>query len=104
MYNSFDKPLLPWEIIELTQKALKREKDKYTRRSFKGDQLEYFDRRNNAIGDMESGRDYVQSIEDFMKRKAEAIAKIRRKKFKVPDGLTKLSNSESRQNRESIRF
>ena len=53
-----------------------------------GEHLEYHDRSIAAIDDKESARDFLQSIEDFMYRKAHELAAVR-KRLGVPDGLQK---------------
>ena len=58
------------------------------RKSLMGEDLEYLDQSIAAIDDKESARDFLQSIEDFMTRKAHELAAVR-KRLGVPEGLHK---------------
>lgn len=58
------------------------------RKSLMGEDLEYLDQSIAAIDDKESARDFLQSIEDFMSRKANELAAAR-KRLGVPEGLQK---------------
>ncbi len=67
-----------------------------------GEDLEYLDHSNPAIDDKESARDFLQTIEDFMSRKAHELAEVR-KRLGVPEGLqrnhwpkSRLSQAESK--------
>lgn len=72
------------------------------RKSLMGEDLEYLDRSIGAVDDKESARDFLQSIEEFMTRKAHELAAAR-KRLGVPEGLQKnqrakasLSHAESK--------
>ena len=72
------------------------------RKSLLGEDLDYYDESNAAIDDKESARDFLQTIEDFMSRKAHELAAVR-KRLGVPDGLQRnrwpkcsLSRAESK--------
>ena len=67
-----------------------------------GQDLEYLDRSIAGIDDKESARDFLQSIEEFMTRKACELAAAR-KRLGVPEGLQRnqwpkssLSQAESK--------
>lgn len=46
-------------------------KQSLARKSLLGKDLEYGDRSANGVDDLESARDFIQSIEDFVSRKAQ---------------------------------
>lgn len=62
------------------------ERDKLARYSPDGRLLDYLDRSDYGIDHMESARDFLQSIQDFVHRKAHELAKVR-KKMGIHDGL-----------------
>ncbi len=81
---------------------LQQRRNNLARKSLMGEDLEYLDRSIGAIDDKESARDFLQSIEDFMSRKAHELATVR-KRLGVPEGLQKnhwpkssLSKAESK--------
>lgn len=67
---------------------LSSERLKLTRYSSDGRLLDYSDRSDFGIDHMESARDFLQSIEDFVSRKAHEMAAARTK-MGLPDGLDK---------------
>lgn len=67
---------------------LSSERLKLARYSSDGRLLNYSDRRDFAIDHMESARDFLQSIEEFVCRKAHEMSAIRTK-MGLPDGLDK---------------
>lgn len=81
---------------------LQRRRTALARKSLLGENLEYLDRSVAAIDDKESARDFLQTIEDFVSRKAHELAAVR-KRLGVPEGLQKnhwpkssLSQAESK--------
>ena len=56
------------------------------RRSLLGEDLEYHDQSIVAVDDKESARDFLQTIEDFMSRKAHEQAAVR-KRLGAPEGF-----------------
>ena len=81
---------------------LQQRRTNLARKSLMGEDLEYTDRSSAAIDDKESARNFLQSIEDFMSRKAHELAAAR-KRLGVPEGLQKnhwpkssLSQAESK--------
>ena len=81
---------------------LQQRRTKLARKSLLGQDLDYLDRSVAAIDEKESARDFLQTIEDFLFRKAHELAAIR-KRLKVPEGLQKnhwpkssLSQAESK--------
>ncbi len=67
---------------------LSHEREKLVRYSAGGVKLDYNDRSDYGIDHLESARDFMQSIEDFVHRKAHRLADARRK-IGMPDGLNK---------------
>lgn len=84
-WNNEDPSLLPWEIVELCDELLQPEKDKYARTSIEGRQFDYSDRSDAAVDQLESARDFLRSIEEFIHRKAQDLATIR-KNLGLPEG------------------
>jgi len=80
--------LHPWEIIETCTKLLSPERAKLKRHSAGGVELDYNDRSDAGTDHLESARDFMQSIEEFVHRKAHILADARRK-MALPDGLDK---------------
>lgn len=81
---------------------LQRRRTDLARKSLLGENLEYLDRSIAGIDDKESARDFLQTIEDFVSRKAHELAAVR-KRLGVPEGLQKnhwpkssLSQAESK--------
>lgn len=67
---------------------LSSERLKLARYSSDGRLLDYSDRSDFAIDHMESARDFLQSIEEFVSRKAHELGAARTK-MGLPDGLDK---------------
>lgn len=72
-YENDDKGLSRSEIMELCEELLSIERTKLARSDFKGNDLEYMDRSDYGIDQHESARDFLQSIEDFVKVKADRL-------------------------------
>ena len=68
-----------------------------------GEDLEYLDHSNPAIDDKESARDFLQTIEDFMSRKAHELAEVR-KRLGVPEGLQRNHWPKSRLSQAGSKF
>lgn len=67
---------------------LSSERLKLARYSSDGRPLDYSDRSDFGIDHMESARDFLQSIEEFVSRKAHELSAVRTK-MGLPDGLDK---------------
>lgn len=65
------------------------ERAKLARYSPDGRLLDYLDRSDYGIDHMESARDFLQSIQDFVHRKAHELAKVRAK-MRINDGLDQM--------------
>lgn len=75
-------------MIELCAAAVQDLRNSLKRSSLLGKTLDYHDRSDDGIDDKESGRNFLQTIEEFISRKAHESAAIR-KRLGVPEGLNK---------------
>lgn len=73
------------------------------RKSLLGEDLEYLDRSIAAIDDKESARDFLQTIEDFMSRKAHELAAVR-KRLGLPEGIQKTHRARSSLSQAESKF
>ena len=89
-WDNRDRTLLPCEIISTCSDQLQRRRNNLPRKSLLGEDLDYFDTRTAAIDDKESAREFLQTIEDFMSRKAHELAAVR-KRLGMPEGLQRSS-------------
>lgn len=71
-WNNKEKSLLPWEIRAMCKDLLRKERQKLERISAKGELLEFIDESTGAIDQNESARDFLQDIENFIEKKAQA--------------------------------
>ena len=74
--------------MSVCSEQLQPRRTKLARKSLMGEDLEYTDRSTAAIDDKESARDFLQTIEEFMIKKAHELAAAR-KRLGVPEGLQK---------------
>ncbi|KAL9033863.1 MAG: hypothetical protein Q9214_007308 [Letrouitia sp. 1 TL-2023] len=93
-WSNKDRPLLPREIKTLYSQVLSEERAKLLRGSANGDILDYRDT-NCTLDDFDSFNDFLNTIEDFLTRKASALA-IFRKKLGLLEGWSKSEKSNSR--------
>lgn len=89
-----DRSLLPHEIMSTCEELLSKERKKLVRLSSTGVELGYLDRSDAGVDQLESVRDFLQSIEDYVRGKACALAVARERKG-VSSGLSldELTNS-----------
>ena len=87
-WDNHERSLLPWEIIALCDDLLLNERSKLARYSINGDILDYTDHSDFGIDHMESARDFLRSIEEFVHRKAHELGAARTK-LGLPSGLDK---------------
>lgn len=73
---------------------LQQRRTNLARKSLIGEDLDYFDQSIAAIDDHESARDFLQSIEEFVSRKAHELAAAR-KRLGVPEGLQRNHRAKS---------
>ncbi|KAI5923118.1 hypothetical protein F4810DRAFT_670455 [Camillea tinctor] len=78
-WNNSDRALLPFEIRELCNKILKKERERYKRRGLlNGEDLDYTDQSNYAIDEYESARLFLDSINNHVKDLARRLARFRK--------------------------
>ncbi|MCJ1287100.1 hypothetical protein MMC26_006448 [Xylographa opegraphella] len=87
-WSNRDRTLLPWEISATCEELLRKERAKLIRYSPGGKVLDYSDRSVFGIDQMESARDFLDSIEDFLQTKALMQARAR-EKLGMPSGTSK---------------
>ncbi|KAK2759928.1 hypothetical protein FQN54_002664 [Arachnomyces sp. PD_36] len=76
-FENDDKGLSRTEIMELCEELLSVERAKLTRSDLNGNALEYTDRSDHGIDQHESARDFLQSVEDYVKIKADRLLYVR---------------------------
>lgn len=87
-WNNKERGLLPWEILETCKELLEGERSKWIRKSELGKVLDYWDQSDDGIDQYESVRVFLQTIEDFVKRKAGELADARVKQG-ISNGFAK---------------
>lgn len=87
-WNNNDKSLLPFEILAMSEELLSKERALLGRLSASGRKLEYTDCSDGAIDQMESARDFLNSVQEFLNGKACAQAAAR-ERFGMPPSLNK---------------
>ncbi|PGH14965.1 hypothetical protein AJ80_05728 [Polytolypa hystricis UAMH7299] len=75
-FDNADRGLLPDEIMAICLELLEPERAKLTRFDLLGNHLEYMDRSDHGIDQLESARDFLQSIEDYVRGKADKARPI----------------------------
>ena len=78
-WNNSERSLLPYEIIALCEDLLSNERAKLTRYSPDGNLMDYGSCSSVGVDQMESARDFLDSIEEFLHEKAHAQAAARTK-------------------------
>ncbi|KAI2639175.1 beta and beta-prime subunits of DNA dependent RNA-polymerase [Hypomontagnella submonticulosa] len=77
-WKNSDKALLPFEIIELCDSILQKERERYRRRGLlHGEPLEYRDSSDYAIDEHESGRKFLDTVYGHMEGLAKKLSKFR---------------------------
>ncbi|KAI1462728.1 beta and beta-prime subunits of DNA dependent RNA-polymerase [Annulohypoxylon moriforme] len=77
-WNNSDKALLPFEIMELCESILKKEREHYQRRGLlHGEPLNYRDQTDYAIDEHEGDRRFLDDIHKHMAGLAKKLAKFR---------------------------
>ena len=70
--------------MALCDDLLSPERARLTRFSFDGTKLDYGDRSDAGIDQLESARDFVQSVQDYIYARAESLATVRGKAGMLP--------------------
>ncbi|KAI0849327.1 beta and beta-prime subunits of DNA dependent RNA-polymerase [Daldinia vernicosa] len=77
-WKNSDKALLPFEILELCDSILKKERERYRRRGLlHGEPLEYRDDSDYAIDEHESARKFLDTVYGHMEGLAKKLSKFR---------------------------
>ncbi|KAI1081373.1 beta and beta-prime subunits of DNA dependent RNA-polymerase [Whalleya microplaca] len=85
-WKNSDKALLPFEILELCDSILNKERKRYQRRGLlHGEPLSYTDQSDYAIDEHESGREFLNTIEAYVRNLATKLSN-----FRVASGLDPL--------------
>lgn len=75
-YNNDDRGLLPDEIMEICNDLLAVERAKLSRVDLLGKNLDYMDRSDHGIDQFESFRDFLNSVEYFVRGKADRLESL----------------------------
>lgn len=75
-FDNKDEGLLPDEIMDICEKLLSVERSKLVRHDLLGNELGYMDRSDHGIDQYESYRDFLQSIEDYVRTKADKLKEL----------------------------
>ena len=100
-WNNEERSLLPWEIIATCNDLLSAERLKYDRASATGKPMDYLDQSDAGIDQKESGREFLKSIEEFVRRKGNELAAAR-KKLGLPAGLAKQEIADRKNRRPAL--
>ncbi|KAJ5797450.1 DNA-directed RNA polymerase III subunit RPC1 [Penicillium pulvis] len=75
-YKNNERSLLPAEILEVCEEMLGAERAKLVRRDLMGNELGYMDRSDHGIDQLESARDFLDSIQEYVEGKAEKLINL----------------------------
>ncbi|EAS34612.3 DNA-directed RNA polymerase III largest subunit [Coccidioides immitis RS] len=92
-YSKEDRGLLPSEVIDLCRQMLAPERAKLDRFDLLGNSLEYTDRSDHGIDQLESNRDFLQSIEDYIQAKADRLHSVTGTEADTLEGQMALSHT-----------
>ena len=87
-WSNDEASLLPFEVMEICEELLSRERDKLVRIDLYGKALAYLDESVQGCDQYESARAYLQSVHDYVEDKAKAMASFRQF-HGLPDCLDK---------------
>ncbi|CAG8193984.1 unnamed protein product [Penicillium salamii] len=72
-YNNDEPSLLPAEMMEVCESMLEKERAKLTRKDLLGNSLGYMDRSDHGIDQFESARDFLDSIQEYVQKRADRL-------------------------------
>ncbi|KAJ5651806.1 DNA-directed RNA polymerase III subunit RPC1 [Penicillium longicatenatum] len=75
-YNNYERSLLPAEILEVCEEMLGAERARLVRRDLLGNELGYMDRSDHGVDQLESARDFLDSIQEYVEGKAEKLINL----------------------------
>jgi DNA-directed RNA polymerase III subunit RPC1 len=76
-WDNKERSLLPYEIMALCEELLAPRKARLVRKNLLGKVLDYHDRSSDGMDDKESERDFLQSVEDYVKLRADKLTTAR---------------------------
>ncbi|KAI4858889.1 beta and beta-prime subunits of DNA dependent RNA-polymerase [Hypoxylon rubiginosum] len=76
-WNNSDAALLPFEMLEICDKILEKEREQYPRRGLLGESLQYRDDRLEATDEHERARDFVDTVHKHVAGLAEKLSEFR---------------------------
>ncbi|KAI1810219.1 DNA-directed RNA polymerase III subunit RPC1 [Poronia punctata] len=77
-WSNSERALLPFEILAVCDSMLKTERDRYRRRGLlHGEPLQYTDTTDYGVDEHESGRNFLATIQKYVRGLAERFAKLR---------------------------
>lgn len=94
-WDNEDRSLVPWEILDICEELLAKERKKLTRTALGGEILEYTDRSLAGIDQLESARDFLDEVGSYVRTKAMAQVAIR-ERLGLPSELSKGSDTNWR--------
>jgi DNA-directed RNA polymerase III subunit RPC1 len=71
-WNNDDEALMPWEVSEICRQRLDIEREKYTRYSLLNEKLDYVLKNDAEADQLESAREFLDSIENYIEKKVSA--------------------------------
>ena len=77
MWNNDDDSLLPFEVLNILRNRLNAERTKLKRVTLKGQVLDYKDRSDYGVDQLESARNFLDTVEKFVSQKASRLARTR---------------------------
>ncbi|OJJ44422.1 hypothetical protein ASPZODRAFT_18612 [Penicilliopsis zonata CBS 506.65] len=72
-FRNDERSLFPQEIMEVCEEMLSRERAKLVRKDLMGATLDYMDRSDYGIDQLESARDFLDSIQNYVQSKADKL-------------------------------
>ncbi|XXH03433.1 hypothetical protein Hte_009835 [Hypoxylon texense] len=87
-WNNSDIALLPFEMLEICDKILEKERELYPRRGLLGESLQYRDDTLESTDEHERARDFIDAVQEHVAGLAEKLSEFR-KAAGLPDMLTR---------------
>ena len=84
---------MPWNIMDICHSRLDQERAKHTRYSLMGEEIAYALTNDADVDQLESVRDFIDSIEEFLKKKTDAQV-VSRKRLGLSSGVTETSQKK----------
>jgi len=91
-WDNEHRGLRPFEIMKITKEKMDARRATLTRKSLMGEELGYRDRSDHGIDQLESARDFLDTVENYIKVKVDKLADHRRRVGMDP-GLNEVDES-----------